>query len=282
MNGSPTENMDELMLAIDSFPPLPHAVTEIIRLLDDENATPGQLARKIESDIGILTGVLKLVNSSQYAISGGVSSAEHAVMVLGFNAVRNLACLEGVSSHFRIRSQQDFDYVKFMGHSIGVACCAKFIAKHVRQDPNTAFVAGLLHDMGQLVVAVQLPDAFHAVIEYMKQNDCHISVAELAILGKDHAEIGLHLANRWNFPSIIGEAIGNHHLVAEEVSSRMADVVHVADILGHALELGTSDHIPPLSHGAMHRLNLDFQHIRPHFDQIEDEYNSLAQILVAS
>lgn len=282
MNGPPSVDIQEMLDAIESFPPLPLAVSEIMRLLGDENTTPAQLARKIEGDIGILTGVLKLANSPQYAIRGGVASAENAVMVLGFNTVRNLALLNGVSSHFRASSPDIFDYVNFMKHSIGVACCARQIAKQTKLDPDTAFVAGLLHDMGQLVIAVQMPHEFQAVAIYMKQHACLISEAELAILGRDHSEIGGLLAKRWNLPPLIGDAIRYHHLSNEEVSSRMADVVHLAEILGHALEFGDSDHVPPLSHGAMHRLNLQFQHLKPHFGDIEDEFNCLAQILVIS
>lgn len=279
MNTSPIQSAEDILGAVETFPSLPSAVVEIIQSIDDDDVTPIELARKIECDLGMLAGVLKLANSSRYAVRGGVASVQQAVPVLGFNAIRNLACLEGVSSHFRNNSRNAFDFENFMRHSIGVACCAKFIARSIHLNPDIAFVSGLLHDVGQVVVAVTLPDELGAVMEYKKQHDCHIAVAERAVLGMDHADIGAHLADRWNFPAVISEAIGSHHHVFDEVSSRMADMLHVAEVLSHALDFGSSDQVPPLSHGAMLRMELSFQHVRSHFDEIEDEYCDMARML---
>lgn len=274
--------MSRILGAIDAFPSLPHAVVEIVRALDDDDVTPTQLARKIESDLGMLAGVLKLANSSRYAVGGGVASVQQAVLVLGFDAIRNLACLEGISSHFRKNCRDGFDFENFMRHSIGVACCAKFIARHAGLNPDIAFVSGLLHDVGQIALAVTLPDELHNVAEYKQQHDCHIAEAERAVLGMDHADIGMYLAERWNFPPVIGAAIGSHHRVFDEVSSRMADMVHIAEILSHALDFGSSDMVPPLSHGAMLRMTLSFQQVSRHFDEIEDAYCDMAEMLGAA
>lgn len=279
MSAVTIKSTDEILGAIDSFPSLPHAVVEIIRSIDDDTVSPTQLARMIEGDLGMLAGVLKLANSPRYAVRGGVASVQEAVTVLGFNAIRNLACLDGISSHFRNNSQNDFNFENFMRHSIGVACCAKFIAWSMRLNPDIAFVSGLLHDVGQVVVAVTLPDEREAVMNYKRRHDCHIAVAECAVLGMDHAKMGEHLANRWNFPAVIGEAIGGHHRVFDTVSLRMADVVHVAEVLSHALDFGSSGQVPPLSHSAMLRLELSFQQVRLHFDEIEDEYCDMARML---
>ena len=279
MSASRIKSTEEILGAIESFSSLPHAVVEIVRSIDDDRVSPTQLARMIEGDLGMLTGVLKLANSSRYAVRNGVASVQEAVTVLGFNAIRNLACLDGISSHFRKNGRDVFNFENFMRHSIGVACGAKFIARSLHQNPDIAFISGLLHDVGQVVVAVTLPEEFGAVMAHKKQHDCHVSVAERAVLGMDHAEVGVHLANRWNFPAVIGEAIGGHHRVFDEVSSRMADVVHVAEVLSHALDFGGSGQVPPLSHGAMLRLELSFSHVKTHFDEIEDEYSDMAGML---
>lgn len=273
------KSIEEILGAIESFPSLPHTVVEIIHSIDDDSVSPTQLAKMIEGDLGMLSGVLKLANSSRYVVSGGVVIIQEAVTVLGFNAIRNLACLEGISNHFWKNGRDVFNFENFMRHSIGCACSAKFIARSLHLNPDIAFISGMLHDVGQVVVAVTLPDEFRAVMEYKKQHDCHIAVAERAVLGIDHAEIGAHLANRWNFPAVIGEAIGGHHREFNTVSSRMVDVVHVAEVLSHALDFGGSDQVPPLSHGAMLRLELSFQHVRSHFDEIEDAYCDMVSML---
>lgn len=279
MSASRVKSAEEILDAIGSFPSLPHAIVEIVRSIDDDSVSPTQLAGMIEGDLGMLSGVLKLANSSCYSVRGGIASVQEAVTVLGYNAIRTLACLNAISSHFRENGRGAFDYGNFMRHSIGVACCARFIASSLRLNPDIAFVSGLLHDVGQVVVAVTLPEEFEEVVAYKKQHDCHISGAELAVLGMDHAEVGAHLVNRWNFPAVIGEAIGGHHRVFDDVSSRMTDVVHVAEVLSHALDFGGSDLVPPLSHGAMLRLELSFQHVRPHFDEIEGGYEDMIRML---
>lgn len=279
MNDAPLKSAEEILGAVESFPSLPHAIVEIVRSIDDDSVSPAQLARMIEGDLGMLTGVLKLANSSRYAARGGIASVQDAVTVLGFNAIRNLACLDGISGHFRENGGDMLDFGNFMRHSIGVGCTAKFVARSLGLNPDIAFVSGLLHDVGQLVVAARLPDEFAAVKAYKRQHDCHVATAERAVLGMDHAEIGAHLAQRWNFPAVIGEAIGGHHRVFDEASSPMADVIHVAEVLSHALDFGGSGQVPPLSHGAMLRLELSFRQVRPHFDEIEDEYSDMTGML---
>lgn len=276
---SAARSAEDIIGAIEAFPSLPATVVEIIRSIDDDSTSPVQLTRMIEGDLGMLAGVLKLVNSSRYAVRGGVASVQDAVMVLGFDAIRNLACLDGVSAHFRKNGPIDFSFEGFMRHSIGVACCAKFLARSLGMNPDIAFVSGLLHDAGQVVVAATLPEKFRVVKAYKRQHDCHVSAAERVVLGMDHGEIGAHLAQRWSFPAVIGEAIGGHHRVFGEASSPMADVIHVAEVLSHALDFGGSGQVPPLSHGAMLRLELSFRQVRPHFDEIEDEYSDMTGML---
>lgn len=280
MNPVPLISIHKMIEAIESFPSMPYAVVEIVRSIDDESMTPQLLSRKIESDLGLSAGVIRLANSSRYGITGGVETIQQAVTILGFNAVRHLACLEGISNHLRNHADGNgFELENFMRHSIGVGCCAKLIARMSGQNPDTGFVAGLLHDVGQIVEAATLPEEFRAMLAYKKQHDCHISFAERRTLNMDHAELGGHLARYWNFPAVICEGISGHHRVFDEVPSAMADVIHVAEVVAHALDLNGFDLVPPLSHSAMTRLDLSFRKIRAHFHEIEDEYGDMAGML---
>ncbi len=280
-------SVEEILKSVEALPSMPRAVAEIMRTIDDENTTPEMLARIIESDIGLLAGVLKLVNSSYYAVSGGVSSPHQAVIILGFNTIRNLACSEGISSFFRKNKSSDFNFDRFIRHSIAVACCAKLLARELKLNTEIAFVAGLLHDVGQLAVVATLPDMYRTVQEYKKLHGCHISEAEQVVMGTDHAQIGAHLVKRWNFPIEISDAIRCHHQIFDpDKDSRMVDLIHVSEVLSHALDLGVpsqlqedADQVPPLSDGAMHRLKLSFQQLEPLFDEIEDEYSDVTQLL---
>lgn len=280
MNTLRIRALDNILQDIESFQSIPHTVAEIICTIDDDNTTAVMLAHKIECDLGLLSDILKLVNSTRYTVMGGVTNTKQAVVVLGFNTIRNLACTVGIVSYYRQNSGDSFDFMQFVRHSIGTACCAKVIAKRIKLNPDTAFVSGMLHDIGQLAAAVVFPDEYRMVMDYKKLHDCDIAVAEQAVLGVDHAKLGAHLVGCWNFPPEIGEGIGGHHQMIDDMpNSRMADLLHVAEMLGHALDFGVADKVPFLNDSAMHRLGLSFQQLKPLFEEIEDEYCNIIQML---
>ena len=280
MKNSRAHSVNEVMKAVESLPSIPQAIAEIMRTIDDDSATAKMLADKIEGDVGLLVSVLKLVNSPRYSMHGGISSSQQAVQVLGFNVIRSFACMEGISAYFRKNSNNEFNFEKFMRHGVGVACCAKYIARRAKLNPEVAFVAGLLHDMGQLALAVTMPNAYRLVEEYQRTHDCHLSVAERAIMGTDHAQVGAHLANRWNFPTEIVMSIKCHHKMLDaEAGSHLADLIHVSEVLSHGLDLGMTSQVPPLSDEALLRLGITLPQMAPFFEGIEEEYNDLAQLL---
>jgi putative nucleotidyltransferase with HDIG domain len=284
-----TYSVDEILKAVATLPGLPNAVVGVMRTLEDENTTFDMLTRIIESDVGLVAGVLRLVNSSHYAVSGGVSSVHQAVVILGFDTIRGLACTEGISNFFRKNAARDFNIAKFMRHSVGVACCARVLARQVNMNPEAAFVSGLLHDVGQLAMAVTFPEGYRKVQAYKASHDCYLVIAEQAIFGVDHAFIGAHLVDFWHFPKEIGEAIRNHHQIFEAGSDLpMVDLIHVAEVLSHALDLGvinaaqdmdSVNQVPPLSDGALFHLGLTFGQMESLFEEIEDEYSDMVQML---
>ncbi|MDP2401444.1 MAG: HDOD domain-containing protein, partial [Actinomycetota bacterium] len=229
----------------------------------------------------LLTSVLRLVNSSRYTARGSVSTASQAVVLLGFNVIRNLVCAVGVADYFQKNGASSFDYEQFLRHSAGVGSIAKSLATHVGMSPDTTFVAGMLHDLGQLALAATLPDEYRMVMDHQMLHGCHISEAEQAVIGMDHSHIGAHLARLWHLPEEICEAIERHHQTPEDYapSSPMADLVHVSEVLAHALELGTSGQVPLLSEGAMHRIGLSMLQIKQSFGRIEEEYGDILQMM---
>ena len=274
-------SVDHILDSVGRLPSPPRAIIEIIRTLEDGDASAEVLARQIETDMGLITSVLRLVNSSLYSFSGGVPSIRHAIVLLGFNAIRNLVCVNGISDYFKQTKPGSFNYEKFIRHSIGVGCVARVFAKPVSLSPDTAFIAAMLHDVGQFALAVTVPDEYRLVMEYKKENNCLIADAEMAILGIDHAKIGAHLAKHWNLPLEICNAIAFHHQPPDTLSNRspMADLIHVADVLAHAMELGTSEQVSPLSDNAMLRLRLSLQQVATSFGKIEEEYTDYTQMM---
>jgi len=265
---------ENLLNKVNAFPVMPRAVADIVRSIDDDRLFLGDLERKIESDMGMLTGVLKLVNSARYNIPGGVATTRQAILVLGSNAIRSLACIGGVTSFFEQQSKTDFDIKNFMLHNIGVACCAKHVARLCGVNQDIAFIAGLLHDVGIFFEMTALPAEFLVVTDYKRTSDCESLEAEQVILGVNHATIGSLLAKSWNFPESICEAIANHHHITAESASSINCVVHIADVLAHGLDLGgRGDQVPQLSSFALDYLSLDLRKVSHLFNEIENEFD---------
>lgn len=271
---------EAILQSVERLPSPPSAVIEIIHTLEDSDASADVLARKVEADLGLLTSVLRLVNSAHYAISGGVSSIRQAIALLGFNAIRNLVCIHGISDYFQ-RGGGSFDYRHLVRHSIGVGCVARVFARSVTVNPDTAFVAAMVHDAGKFALAIAAPDEHALVLDYIQQHDCHVTGAENAVIGMDHAKIGAHLARHWNLPEEICHAVACHHQPPEDdmESSPLADLIHVADVLAHAMELGLSEQVPPLSGHAMLRLKLSLHTVARSLGKIEEEYADYAQMM---
>jgi putative nucleotidyltransferase with HDIG domain len=274
-------SIDSILKNVGMLPSPPHAVLEIIRTLEDGDAPAETLARKIEADMGLLAHVLRLVNTPYYATEGRVSSIQQAIMLLGLNEIRNLACMHGIADYFQEQGASNFDYQSFICHSAGVGCVARQLARPALLNPDTAFVAGMLHDIGQLALAITLPQQFDHVLAYRKQHNCTLEEAELAIIGIDHAQVGGNLMRHWHLPEEICEAIAYHHQTADIAMfcSPMSDLLHVSEVLAHALELGSSEQVPPMDENAIPRLGLTREQLAHSFGRIEEDYCDLTNIL---
>lgn len=277
---STLKSIDDILKNVERLPTMPKAVTEIIRCLDDDSVEIDTMVKLISSDIGLATRILRLANTPLFSARGGIATIHDAVMLVGFKQIRDMVCIVGIVESFPRNKSQLFDYVNFWRHSIGVAVCARTLANLVRLSPDTAFISGMLHDIGQQALTVAAPDEFRMAMDYRTSHDCQIFEAEQAVLGMDHAQVGAHLVRKWDFPRIICDAIEKHHMPDVTPTSIMSDLIHVSEVLSHALELGNNGHaIPPLSNQAMLRLGINFSRVKPFFAQIECEYRTAILML---
>ena len=271
---SAAESVNENLGLIEHLPVMTQSVRKIIQGLDDDSVSVEMVARMVSADPSLVAAVLKAVNSSLYGLHGEVTSIQEAVVILGFNTLRNIVCtvgfVTGIPHH---GCAPEFDYRYFVRHSVAVGVCAKHLAKLIGHKPDVAFVSGLLHDIGVVVEAIAFPKEFGQALKYREAHDCQLYEAEQAVLGMDHARLGAELSRIWNFPTDICEAIGKHHVPDNEPTSPMADLIHVSEVLSYALEIGTNCwSVPPLSSGALRRLGADWRHLKPCFPMIECEY----------
>lgn len=278
-------SIDDILKNVERLPTMPEIVIEIIHSIDDDNIAIDSLVQQISNDIGISSSILKMANTHRFSMHGGIASVHDAVMLIGFKHIRDMVCMAGLIDNFPQNKSTSFDYANFWRHSIGVGVCARVLAKHVLNkqlglNSDVAFISGMLHDIGELALIVAAPNEFNLAMEYRASHDCQIFEAEQAVLGLDHAQIGAHLARKWEFPQAICDAIEKYHMPDVAPTSHMADLIHVSEVLCHALEMGTSGEImPPLSDSAMFRLNINFLQLKPYFAQIECEYRNVTLML---
>jgi putative nucleotidyltransferase with HDIG domain len=236
---------DELIAALRDLPPLPSVVLDLITSLGHEELGTSQYAAKISRDQALAAKTLRLANSSFYGRGRQVRSVSEAITVLGLRTVRCVVTAAGMTGSFR--HHPTFDHDTFWRHSIGSALCAQALAGELgRDDGDLAFTVGLLHDIGRLALASAFASAYAEVEQWRRDKDCPADVAERAVLGIDHAEVGGLIARQWNFAPGIVDAIRQHHAPPDVAEVTLTGIAHVADAVAHALGLaGDADEAVP-------------------------------------
>jgi putative nucleotidyltransferase with HDIG domain len=219
---------------LENLPTLPPVAMQVNRMLLDPETSTLSLSRTIEKDQAITANILKLVNSAFFGLRSRVGNIPHALMVLGFNAVRNAILSLAVVNAFPIKKGNGlFDVREFWKHSIAVAVTSKHLAERGRFRPSDdSFTAGLLHDVGKLVLSQYFQDLFEKVWERMLDTGLSFAEAEKTEVPVHHGQIGGYLANKWHLPLSLVETIQYHHAPRETVQDpALLMLVHAADVL---------------------------------------------------
>lgn len=247
---------------------LPEVFMRIREVLSDPASTVEEAAAVISKDPSLTAKLLKLVNSAFYArtlrVSGGlppgpVDTLSRAVMLLGLNQLSTLAMGVSVMPLFKDIPAGCIDMRQFWRHSIGVGLVAKLLAVRLCDpSPERFFVAGLLHDIGRLVLFKQTPEAAGAAMAAAAASGKHLVDVEREILGFDHAELGGMLLRKWRFPESLEQAVWRHHAPATAEAPLEAAIVCVADAVAGATLPGCSGErlVPRYDHAAWEAVRL--------------------------
>ncbi len=207
------------------------------KLLNDPKTSTGLLAEMMSKDHGLTAKVLAIANSPLYGIKRKVSSIEFAILVLGFQEIKNIIMALSLVETMKAVPSHYFDPMEFWLHSLVVGTGAKGISQHLGFDfGSEAFVAGLFHDVGVLVIYNYFNTEFKQIIETASAENLSLLEAEKRILGLSHQEIGKYLAEKWNLPQQLCDAIFYHHNpdVCKENKS-FVSVIHLVDYMTHRL-----------------------------------------------
>lgn len=259
---SPDSNeLKVLVQKITDLPTLPAMMATITRLMQDPRTSAEELGRAIASDPALVSKVLKLVNSAFYGFPGRISTITQAIVILGFSTIRNVVLTTSVLKAFGKSSGPGaIDVGKFWEHSLLTGAIARSLA--VEREANfveETFIAGLLHDMGRIVLSQKLTAEFEKVRIVKEKAGLSQLAAEQSVLKLTHGDIGGWLARKWNLPLPYVEVMRLHHFPAEIVkndppsqsdTTNLICIVHAADALSKGLKDGKPDlasleHIDP-------------------------------------
>lgn len=233
----PVDYRAELLAAVDDLPPLPIVLNRVIALLNDNNASSSQIAALIEKDTVLAGSVLRCVNSAYYGLKSDVTSIRHAVSMLGFSTVRNLSLafsLRRMLTGSRIPPPRL--YARYSQHSLSCAMLAQYLVRYTKtDDPDTAFAAGLFHDIGKLLMLTTFPDLTPRLIEEYERGDITWEQCERNVFGISHAEVSRIVMEKWKLPDSIQQAVEFHHRPAEcprapDQPLVLAQIIHAADL----------------------------------------------------
>ncbi len=278
--------LDSLVQQIGSLPTLPSVIVQVNEKVNNPKTSALDLARTILEDQALTARLLRLVNSPFYGFPRRIATVTEAVTILGFHPVRNLLLTASIIDLLVSEETPEFSPTSLWEHSVGVAVAAGLLARYARhEDREEVFVAGLLHDVGKLVLFHFLTKEFTQVLEVARSEDVSIRSAEQRVLGFTHDQVGRLLAERWKLPVRLSEAVGFHHRPdLAQFGKREAAIVHAADICARALALGSGgdDAVPPLEQESWRRLGLEVTVIEPLMGELDEQYGEARTILLQS
>jgi HD-like signal output (HDOD) protein len=229
--------MDDFFASTANLPMMPKVVQEVMLLLDDEDASLKDLVDKINHDPVISAKVLRLSNAAWYGHSRNIQTIDDAIALIGLLSLRTLVIASGVTSAFT--TVPGMDIQSFWRHSLVTASIAREICKIRMQEAETAYLAALMHGIGQLPIHIVFPGAGEGIAE-MCHGDSVLErrAIELATLGIDHCQVGERLAKRWNFPTEIQSAIRHYVDPLNPDAGILSSIVYVAAHIAFGLEKG--------------------------------------------
>jgi len=269
------EAIRKLVGGIDKLPSLPRIYTQLTAAVRSEHTTMDELASILKQDMAICAKLLQIVNSAFFRLARSITRVEDAAKYLGFNTIRQIALAAEVFLH-DTHGESPIPIEELQTHGMLVGQLASMFFDNNDQK-ETAFVVGLLHDIGKLVLVTELPHHVESVLKEMKSRRCAMHTAEAALKGVCHAEIGAYLLGLWGLPYPIIEAVANHHNPSRVESKEfcLLSALHVADAL-------IQEEAPQAfcrSNGNCGRLDLDYIQALGLMDKLEGWRASAGRLL---
>jgi len=282
----PTAVVDpfELLRAESGLPSLPAVHAELGRVISNPQSSAEDVARVIRRDTGLAASLLRLVNSSFYSFPSQIETISRAVTLVGTTQLANLALGTTVLGMFREIPKELVNMETFWRHSIATGILAGNLARRRgERDPERLFVAGLLHDVGLLMMYRTIPDKSLLVQRFIRERGALLHQAEMNILGFDHAMLGGMMLRKWNLPYPLVNAVLRHHTPDRGERHMEPALIHVANVMAAAMDNGPTGEpfIQPLNLVAWEATGLSPEDLSPAARESEEQIAEVCQALFA-
>jgi HD-like signal output (HDOD) protein len=274
-----TANPDDLLKGCIEVSSLPTIYCRINEAINNPGSSMADIGKIISDDPGLTLRLLRLVNSAFYGFPTKIETITQALVIIGTKQLRDLALATSIVSLFEGIPKEFVSMESFWRHSIACGIAAKTLAAY-RREPNTErfFIAGLLHDIGRLILYKKAGDQIREALLRSQTGEGPLFLAEREILGFDHAVVGHKLLQGWNLPASLEEAVTFHHTPgrARRYPIETA-VVHVADIVVNALQFGSSGErfVPTLDGEAWERIGFPASKLSSLVEHLDSQVNEV-------
>jgi HD-like signal output (HDOD) protein len=246
---SHTPGIEEVVHAVTKLSSLPALHSRILSVLSDPTSSMANLAPLLDKDPGLTARILRRSNSSYYGRRGTITTVMGALPVLGVGQLRDLVLSSSIVNVFQKLPQTLLSMEEFWKHSVLVGILARELAVVAGiPDPDEVNTAGLLHDVGRLVIIQAMPVEYHKLLLFSRAASKPLVLVEYEHLGFTHAQAGGNLFTTWGLPLSISQAAEHHHRPDQIHRHReIVELVQLADVLAHGLQIGSSGEtrIPP-------------------------------------
>lgn len=213
------------------LPPIPRVLQEITQLFSDPSISARKIEMLIEKDPSLTVKVLSVANSPLFGLRRSVTNIGSAVLILGYQEIKSIVTSIKMAAALKMKSDKYFDPDIFLNHSLITGILTQRMSKDLGFNfDGDGFTAGMLHDMGIVILHEHFPQEFSQIAEYAAQNNVSFLQAEYNILGLSHQEIGEFLADKWSLPAVLSDVLQFHHRPGfSKENNFLTSILHLAD-----------------------------------------------------
>lgn len=245
---------------ISSLPPLPALAKTVLELSEDPNSSARTLGYVIKKDQALTAKILKIVNSAYFGFYRKITNVNQAIVILGFNEIRNITVASSLINSFKGNFNKLFSWDEFWTHALGAAFIARSLGTlKLEVNSEDAFVAGLLHDIGKLVLSQHFQKSFATALKTAAENNLPLHEVSKDLMDMDHTEVGGMIVENWKLPKYLVRAIQYHHNPdAARKDEYHTHLAHLANYFCHEYKIGSSGNPVPdkLFQGSLEALGM--------------------------